>query len=84
MSNDDKPDTSGKSRMTIEPPEKHKAADRAGKTLGNMAGSINRAIGAEDEPIVLDRKSSHVSIKDLEDLIDRALEDTQEDTQEDS
>lgn len=30
--------------MTFEPPAKHVAADRAGKTLGNMAGSINKAL----------------------------------------
>jgi hypothetical protein len=56
-------------------PETHKAADRAGKTLGNMAGSINKALGLDDEPVVLDRKGSHVSIKNLEDLIDKALEE---------
>ena len=59
--------------MTFEPPERHKAADRAGKTLGNMAGSINKALGLDDEPVVLNRKGPHVSIKDLEDLIDEAL-----------
>ncbi|GAA4705089.1 hypothetical protein [Phytohabitans rumicis] len=59
----------------FDPPEKHKAADKAGKTLGNMAGSINAAIGAGDTPVVLDRKGRHVSIKDLEDLIDSALEE---------
>lgn len=77
MPNEESSDTSGKKRMTIEPPETHKAADRAGKTLGNMAGSINKALGAEDEPIVFNRKGKHVSIRDLEDLIDKALEDTQ-------
>jgi hypothetical protein len=39
-----------------------------------MAGSINKALGADDIPVVLDRKGPHVSIKDLEDLIDKALE----------
>lgn len=62
------------SRTDIELPEKHRAADRAGKTLGNMAGHINKALGAEDIPVVLDRKGPHVSIKNLEDLIDKALE----------
>jgi hypothetical protein len=61
-------------RTDFEPPEKHKAADRAGKALGNMAGSINKALGADDIPVVLDRKGPHISIKDLEDLIDKALE----------
>jgi hypothetical protein len=51
------------------------AADRAGKTLVNLAGAINKAIRAEDEPIVVNRKGRHVSIKSVEDLIDRALED---------
>lgn len=61
--------------MRIEPPEKHRAADNAGKTLGNMAGSINSALELDDEPVVLDRKGRHVSIKQLEDLIDQALID---------
>jgi hypothetical protein len=69
------PDGSGKDRVTVEPPETHKAADRAGKTLGNMACSINKALGIDDEPVVLNRKGSHVSIKSLEDLIDKALEE---------
>jgi hypothetical protein len=69
------PAPSGKNSQDIEPPEKHKAADNAGKTLGNMVGSINAAIGANDIPVVLDRRGPHVSIKDLEDLIDRALEE---------
>ncbi|MEJ3750368.1 hypothetical protein WEI85_44815 [Actinomycetes bacterium KLBMP 9797] len=69
------PTLGGKNSKDFEPPEKHKAADRAGKTLGNMAGSISAAIGAESTPVVLDRKGPHVSIKDLEDLIDRALEE---------
>ena len=60
--------------MTIEPPEKHVAADRAGKALINLAGAINKALGAEDDPIVVNRKGRHVSIKSLEDLIDEALE----------
>ena len=60
--------------LIFEPPAKHVAADRAGKTLVNLAGAINKALGAEDEPIVLNRKGRHVSIKSLEDLIDRALE----------
>jgi len=68
-------DGSVQGRITIEPPAKHKAADRAGKTLGNMAGSINKALGAETDPVVLNRKGRHVSIKDLEDLIDKALEE---------
>lgn len=63
------------SRMTFEPPEQHKAADRAGKTLVNLAGAINRTLGTEDEPMVLNRRSRHVSIKALEDLIDKALEE---------
>jgi hypothetical protein len=58
----------------FEPLEKHVAADRAGKTLLNLAGAINKAVGAEDEPIVVNRKGRHVSIKELEDLIDKALE----------
>ena len=62
-------------RLTITPPQKHKAADKAGKTLGNMAGSINRALGTEAEPVVLNRKGRHVSIKNLEDLIDKVLEE---------
>lgn len=61
--------------MTFEPPERHKAADRAGKTLGSMAGSINETLGLEDEPVVLNRKRPHVSIKDLENLIDEALQE---------
>jgi hypothetical protein len=69
------PDRSAKDRITIEPPETHKAADRAGKTLGNMADSINKALGIDDEPVVLNTKGSHVSIKGLEDLIDKALEE---------
>lgn len=64
----------GKNETDFDPPEKHKAADRAGKILGNMAGSINRVIDADDIPVVLDRKGPHVSIKSLEDLIDKALE----------
>lgn len=60
--------------MTFEPPAKHLAADRLGKTLGNMAGSINRALGADDEPVVLNRKGRHVSLKSLEELIDTALD----------
>ena len=68
------PDRSGND---FTPPEKHKAADRAGKILGNMAGSIGKAIGADDDPVVLNRKGPHTSIKDLEDLIDKALEDAQ-------
>jgi hypothetical protein len=31
-------------------------------------------VGAEDEPVVLNRKGRHVSIKSLEELIDSALE----------
>jgi hypothetical protein len=58
----------------FEPPDKHVAAERASKTLLNLAGAINAAVGAEDEPIVVNRKGRHVSIKELEDLIDRALE----------
>jgi hypothetical protein len=65
----------GMNSQSNEPPEKHKAADKVGKTLGNMVGSINAAIDAEDIPVVLNRKGRHVSIKDLEDLIDRALEE---------
>lgn len=61
--------------MTFEPLEQHVAADRAGKTLGIMADSINKALDAEDEPIVVNRKGRHVSFKDLEDLIDEALAD---------
>jgi hypothetical protein len=68
---------SAKDTSTFEPPEKHKAADRAGKTLGNMAGSISRALGTDDEPVVLNRKGPHTSIRDLEDLIDKALEESQ-------
>jgi len=71
------PERSGNGKLIIEPPEKHKAADRAGKTLGNMAGAINRALGTDDEPVVLNRKGPHSSIRDLEDLIDKALEETQ-------
>ena len=56
------------------PPARHLAADRAGKQLLNLAGSINRAIGAEDDPIVVNRAGRHVSFKSLEDLIDKALE----------
>jgi hypothetical protein len=77
MSNEAAPAAPDSSANDFTPPEKHKAADRAGKTLGNMAGSINRALGAEDEPVVLNRKGPHTSIKDLEDLIDKALEDAQ-------
>ena len=79
MSTEDQPtpERSGNGKLIIEPPEKHKAADRAGKTLGNMAGAINRALGAEDEPVVLNRNGPHRSIRDLEDLIDKALEETQ-------
>jgi hypothetical protein len=62
-------------RLIFEPPDKHVAADRVGKTLVNLAGSISKALGAEDEPVVLNRKGRHVSIKSLEDLIDRALEE---------
>ena len=62
--------------MTFEPPPQHVAADKAGKTLGIMADSINKALGAEDEPIVLNRKGRHVSFKNLEDLIDEVLADT--------
>jgi hypothetical protein len=69
------PNESEQERITIEPPVKHKAADRAGKMLGNMAGSINKALGAEHEPVVVNRKGRHVSIKNLEDLIDKALEE---------
>jgi hypothetical protein len=69
------PGGSAKKNMTFEPPETHKAADRAGKTLGNMVGSFNKVLNAEDEPVVLNRKRAHVSIKDLEELIDRALEE---------
>jgi hypothetical protein len=71
------PERSGTGKLTIEPPEKHKAADRAGKTLGNMVGSINKVLGMDDEPVVLNRKGPHSSIRDLEDLIDKALEETQ-------
>lgn len=77
MSNETTPPAPDKSANDFTPPEKHKAADRAGKTLGNMAGSINKALGADDEPVVLNRKGPHTSIKDLEDLIDKALEDAQ-------
>jgi hypothetical protein len=64
-----------KMTFTFTPPEKHVATDKVGKTLGNMAGSINRALGTEAEPVVLNRKGRHVSIKSLEDLIDKALEE---------
>jgi hypothetical protein len=60
-------------QVTFEPPEQHVAADRAGKTLSMMADSINKALNAEDEPVVFNRKGRHVSFKDLEDLIDAAL-----------
>jgi len=70
-------ENSAKDTSNFEPPETHKAADRAGKTLGNMAGSINRALGIDDEPVVLNRKAPHTSIRDLEDLIDKALEESQ-------
>ena len=43
--------------------------------MGNMAGSINAAIGVEDVPVVLDTRGRHVSIKELEVLIDRALDE---------
>ena len=49
--------------------------DMSGKRLINLAGSINRALGAEDEPIVVNRAGPHVSFKNLEELIDKALED---------
>lgn len=71
------PKRSENGKLIIEPPVKHKAADRAGKILGNMAGSINRALGTDDEPVVLNRKGPHGSIRELEDLIDKALEETQ-------
>ena len=71
------PERSGNGKLVIEPPQKHKAADRAGKTLGNMAGAINKALGMDDQPIILNRKGPHTSIRDLEDLIDKALEETQ-------
>ena len=61
-------------QQPLEPPTKHVAADRAGKTLVNLAGSINAALDSDSEPIVVNRKGRHVSLKDLEDLIDRALE----------
>jgi len=60
--------------VTFEPPDKHVAADRAGKMLSQMAASINKALGADDEPVVLNRKGRHVSIKSLEELIDKALD----------
>jgi hypothetical protein len=65
----------GEGDQRFEPPETHKAADRAGKQLGHMAGAINEALDAHDEPVVLDRRGRHVSIKELEDLIDQALAD---------
>ena len=68
------PSESMAQKETFVPPAKHLAADRAGKTLVNLAGAINRAVGADDEPIVVNRKGAHVSIKSLEELIDRALE----------
>ena len=82
MSEEEKQDPapSGKTenkRLVIRPPQKHEAADRAGKTLGNMAGSINEALGEHDEPVLLNRKGPHVSIRELEDLIDSTLEDVQ-------
>jgi hypothetical protein len=67
-------DSSEKSKATFQPPDKHVAADRAGKVLGQMAGSINKALGADDEPVVLNRRGRHVSIKSLEELIDKALD----------
>jgi hypothetical protein len=68
------PASNASEEETFVPPVRHVAADRAGKQLVSLAGAINRAIGAEDEPIVLNRKGRHVSIKSLEDLIDKALE----------
>lgn len=76
MATDESPTSAGGgSSREFEPPERHKAADRAGKALGNMAGSINAAIGVQDVPVVLDTRARHVSIKELEDLIDRALDE---------
>ncbi|HLT09983.1 MAG TPA: hypothetical protein VK028_04160 [Micromonosporaceae bacterium] len=66
--------------MTFEPPEAHKAADRAGKLLGNAAGAIGETLGIGAEPVVLNRKGRHVSIEDLEELIDTALEKHAADT----
>jgi hypothetical protein len=56
------------------PPDKHVAADRAGKRLVNLAGAISAALEADDQPVVVNRKGRHVSIKGLEDLIDAALD----------
>jgi hypothetical protein len=68
------PESNGSDKERFVPPARHLAADQAGKRLINLAGSINRAIGAEDEPIVVNRTGPHVSFKSLEELIDKALE----------
>lgn len=63
--------------MTFEPPEAHKAADRVGKLLGHAAGNIGEALGIGAEPVVVNRKGRHVSIEDLERLLDTALEENE-------
>jgi len=67
-------ESNGSEEETFIPPARHVAADQAGKRLINLAGAISRAIGAEDEPIVVNRTGRHVSFKSLEELIDKALE----------